>query len=59
MTVSFPVTAGGHVGMILIVDLKSKFVYGAPLRNKSRKNVARVAQDVVDYMDSKAATHVE
>ena len=45
--VSFPVTANGYVGMIVMVDHKSKFVYGAPVKNKSSKNVARVVQDVL------------
>ena len=37
--VSFQVAAIGHVGMIVMFDHKSKFVYGAPVKNKSSKNV--------------------
>ena len=40
--VSLPVTVRGNVGMVVMVDHKSKFAYAVPVRNKTSENVARV-----------------
>ena len=40
--VSYPMTARRNVGMIVMVDHKSKFAYAVPVKNKTSENVARV-----------------
>ena len=42
--VSMPRTSKGSIGMVVIVDHKSKFAYAAPLRNKSSEHVAEIVQ---------------
>src|SRR5678816_3631754 len=43
--VSLPVTASGYVGMVVMVDHKSKFAYAVPLKNKTSGNVAKVVRE--------------
>src|SRR5678815_3324971 len=45
--VTLPVTASGYVGMVVMVDHKSKFAYAVPVKNKTSANVARVVREVL------------
>ena len=45
--VSFPRSARGNVGMLVMVDHKSKFGYAAPLKDKTSLNVANVMSQVL------------
>ena len=40
--VTFPKTSRGNVGVVVMVDHKSKFAYGMAVKNKTSENVARV-----------------
>ena len=42
--VSLPRISHGHIGAILLVDHKSKFLYAAPLKNKSSSHVSEVVE---------------
>ncbi|XP_066978182.1 uncharacterized protein [Macrobrachium rosenbergii] len=45
--VSLPRTARGHVGMIVMVDHMSKFVYAVPIKDKRNETVARMVGQVI------------
>ncbi len=42
--VSLPRTTKGHIGLIIIVDHKSKFTYAVPFKNKTSENIASIIQ---------------
>src|ERR1044072_7245082 len=45
--VSLPVTTSGYVGMVVMVDHKSKFAYAVPVKNKTSMNVAKVVREIL------------
>src|SRR5678815_5424740 len=48
--VSLPVTASEYVGMVVMMDHKSKIVYAVPVKNKTSMNVAKVVREVLSPM---------
>src|SRR5215469_2877268 len=45
--VAYPRTSRGHIGLLLAVDHKSKFLYATPLRKKTGDSITNACTDIV------------